>query len=80
MASLTIYLDEETLKAVEAAAKKHGSSVSSWARHHLNEAAKPVKGWPDEYFERIESFCESTIEEPEEVEVPLDTIDFNSTD
>ena len=78
MASLTIYLDEETLKAVERAAKKNGSSVSSWARYHLFEAAKPIKGWPDGYFERIESFDESTIEEPGEIEAPLDSINLNS--
>lgn len=80
MASLTIYLDEETLKAVEYAAKKSGGSVSSWARHHLQEATKPAKGWPDGYFEKIESFGESTIEEPEEIGIPLDAIHLNSTD
>ena len=80
MASLTIYLDEETLKAVEKAAKKTGNSISSWARHHLYEAAKPTKGWPDGYFERIDSFDESTIEEPGEIEIPLDEINLNSTD
>ena len=78
MASLTIYLDEETLKAVENAAKRNGSSVSSWARHHLYEAAKPIKGWPEGYFEEIDSFDESTIEEPEEIAIPLDAIDLNS--
>lgn len=80
MASLTIYLDEETLKAVEKAAKEAGSSVSSWARNHLSEAAKPVKGWPDGYFEQIDSFDDSTIEEPQEIDVPLDLIDLNTPD
>ncbi|MDF1815707.1 MAG: ribbon-helix-helix domain-containing protein [Verrucomicrobiales bacterium] len=79
MASLTIYLDDETLKAVENAAREQGRSVSSWAGRLLFEAAKPLESWPEAYFDTIESFSESTIEEPDEIAVPLDVINLDST-
>ena len=78
MASLTIYLDEETLSAVERAAKKEGCSISSWARHHLYEAAKLKSGWPEGYFETIQNFGETSIREVEEIPIPLDAIDLDS--
>ena len=74
MASLSIYLDKDTLKAVEAAAKRDGKSVSGWAREHLAEASLVKKGWPDGYFETIAGFGGTEIEEPPEVAVPLDDI------
>ena len=53
MATLTIYLDDETRSAVEAAAAREGRSVSGWARGHLARAAKPEDGWPEGYFEML---------------------------
>lgn len=39
MAQMTIYLDADTQKAVEAAAAREDVSLSRWARKHLQEAA-----------------------------------------
>jgi hypothetical protein len=78
VASLTIYLDEETLRSVEAAAKKNQKSVSGWAREHLREAATPNKGWPEGYFETIRAWEASDIEDPGEVAEPLDEIVLGS--
>ena len=77
MASLTIYLDEETLRAVERAAKDEGASISAWARKHLAEASREEPGWPKGYFETIEAFGGTEIEEPPEVDVPLDEVVLN---
>lgn len=77
MATLTIYLDDETLDSVTAAAKRENKSVSGWAREHLKEAAKPSKGWPEGYFEKIKSWGESDLEAPEEIPIPLDDIHFD---
>ncbi|MCB1097740.1 MAG: ribbon-helix-helix protein, CopG family [Verrucomicrobiae bacterium] len=74
MASLTIYLDKDTLKSVETAAKRCGKSVSDWAKEHLAEASRTKKGWPDGYFETIADFGGTEIEDPSEVAVPLDDI------
>lgn len=74
MASLTIYMDDETLRAVEKAAKEEGASISAWARKHLAEASREEAGWPEGYFETIEAFGGTEIEEPPEVDVPMDEI------
>ena len=78
MASLTIYLDRDTLKEVEAAAKREGKSVSGWAREHLAEASRTTKGWPDSYFETIADFGGTELEEPPEVAVPLDEVSLGT--
>jgi hypothetical protein len=39
MAQLTIYLDADTQKKVEAAARRESVSLSRWARDHLARAA-----------------------------------------
>lgn len=40
MAQLTIYLDAETQRKVEIAARREAVSLSSWAREHLTKAAE----------------------------------------
>ena len=44
MAQLTIYLDEDTHRKVEAAAKREAISLSRWAREHLARAAEQPGG------------------------------------
>lgn len=39
MSQLTIYLDSETQKKVQAAAQRESVSLSRWARTHLAQAA-----------------------------------------
>lgn len=77
MATLTIYLDDETLDSVTAAAKREHKSVSGWAREHLKEAAKPAKGWPEGYSSLFGSISDSSFEEPSEVPIPLKDIHFD---
>ena len=79
MASLTIYLDKDTLMAVEKAARREAKSVSKWAREHLAEASSEKVGWPDGYFEAIAAFGGTEIEIPPEVEGPLDDIVVHRT-
>ena len=78
MTRLTIDLDEDTLKAVEAAAKVDGKSISGWARDRLTEASRTEKEWPHRYFETIAGFGGTEIEEPPEVIIPLDQISLES--
>lgn len=44
VAQLTIYLDDETHRRVEAAAKRDSVSLSRWAREHLARAAEESSG------------------------------------
>ncbi len=47
MAQLTIYLDQETQRMVEIAARRESVSLSRWAREHLAKAAQTaeVSAW-----------------------------------
>lgn len=76
MATLTIYLDEEILRKVEAAARKEGSSISGWARGHLAAAAEPRSELPEGWFELMGSLQDPTFVEPEESDVPLREVRF----
>lgn len=40
MAQMTIYIDDATQKAVEAAAAREAVSISRWARERLQQAAR----------------------------------------
>lgn len=48
MSQLTIYLDEKSMRAVKAAARRERLSVSKWAGMHLGAAAR--RAWPRDYF------------------------------
>ncbi len=71
MAQLTIYLDEETHRAVEAAAKAKGCSLSRWARGHLREAASS-KGFPEGFFDLFGSVTDASFREPAELDQASD--------
>lgn len=78
MATLTIQLDSETLAAIEQAARDEGSSISDWARKQLAEASRERNAFPEGYFEKIAAFGGTQIEEPQEIEKPLDEISLDS--
>ncbi len=64
MPQLSLYLDDETLKKVEKAAKLEGTSISKWVTGKLKENLE--NDWPDNYsslFGSIsdESFCAEAI-------------------
>jgi hypothetical protein len=44
VAQLTIYLDDDTHRKVEAAAQRESLSLSRWAREHLARAAEQSGG------------------------------------
>lgn len=60
MSQLTIYLDEKSMRAVKAAARREKTSVSRWARDHLAEAAR--RSWPPGYFDLFGSLADAGFE------------------
>ena len=48
MAQITIYIDEGTLKQVEAAAHKEHDSISKWVKRRLVTSLQ--NAWPKDYF------------------------------
>ncbi len=65
MAQLTVYIDEETRKQIEIAAKNANSSVSQWVKARLTEALR--HSWPENYFELFGSLRGSDLERPPEL-------------
>lgn len=67
MATMTIYLDDETLARVEKAARRENLSLSRWAREHLSEAATERPAWPEDYFNLFGALDDDTFEAPPEL-------------
>ncbi|TGN07227.1 CopG family transcriptional regulator [Leptospira ilyithenensis] len=48
MPQLSLYIDQETLKKIESAAKKEKVSISQWVKGKLQNSFE--KKWPENYF------------------------------
>ena len=66
MPQLTIYLDEQTLRGVERAAKAGKLSVSRWVREQLTESLE--RSWPDDYFSLFGRLASDDLERPHELD------------
>ena len=63
MAQLTVYIDDETRKKIETAAKRAGTSVSLWVKRRLSNALETE--WPDGYFDCLGALEDARLERPE---------------
>jgi hypothetical protein len=71
MSQLTIYLDDESMRAVKSAARRERLSVSKWASQHLGAAAR--RTWPKDYFALFGSLADCGFERAAQGEPGLDT-------
>jgi hypothetical protein len=73
MAQMTIYIDDATQKAVEAAAARAAVSISRWARERLQEAASRDigKGSLDIFYGCID---DDSFREPEDIPAAKDSL------
>ncbi len=62
MARLTIYIDKQTKKSIEIAARRAETSVSRWARERLQDVFDTE--WPEGYFELLGALSDSDLERP----------------
>jgi len=72
MPQLTVYIDEETLKKVQIAARNEHNSISKWVKNKLTEAL--VNTWPKDFFNLFGSLAEEEIERPEQLSMENDAI------
>ena len=70
MAQLTVYIDEQTRKQIEIAARNANASVSQWVKARLTEALQ--RTWPENFFELFGSLSGSDLERPPELRVEDD--------
>jgi len=65
MPQISLYIDEETLRKVENAAKRQHLSISKWVSEQIRSKIDPV--YPDGYEDLYGSVEESEIRRPAEV-------------
>ena len=70
MAQLTIYIDEETLKKIEFAAKQEHKSISKWVKSRIETFLN--KSWPEDYSKLFGSLSEDDLKIPEELKFDMD--------
>ncbi len=71
MGQLTVYMDNDTLKRIGAAAKREGESISRWVKKRLLSAFR--KTWPEGYFDLFGSLKDERFERPKQGHFSQDT-------
>jgi hypothetical protein len=71
MAQLTIYLDDDTRKRIETAARQAQVSVSQWVKDRLTQALEA--SWPANYFDLFGSLADSDLVRPPQPGFEQDT-------
>jgi len=68
-----LYIDDETFKKVEKAAKREGSSISKWVRSRITrDLIKSGGAWPKEWLALLGSLKGSGIKRPAQPEFKND--------
>lgn len=70
MGQITIYIDDQTLKQIEAAAHEEHDSVSKWVKKRLIFSLK--KSWPKDYMDLFGSLKESSLKRPAQPKLKKD--------
>ncbi|MDF3821830.1 toxin-antitoxin system, antitoxin component [Leptospira sp. 96542] len=63
MPQLSLYLDQDTLKKIELAAKKEKVSISQWVKGKLQNSFE--KKWPDNFFQLYGSIDDDSFNKPD---------------
>ncbi|MBM9578655.1 toxin-antitoxin system, antitoxin component [Leptospira sp. 201903070] len=71
MPQVSLYLDQDTLKKIETAAKKEKISISQWVRVKIQSSFD--KSWPEEYFNLFGSIQDESFSEPKRLKFASDT-------
>ncbi|MCW7470528.1 toxin-antitoxin system, antitoxin component [Leptospira kanakyensis] len=71
MPQLSLYIDQETLKKIELAAKKEKVSISQWVKGKLQSSFE--KKWPDNYFQLYGSIEDESFKRPDSLSLKNDS-------
>ena len=71
MPQISLYIDEKTLRKVEAAAKQQRLSISKWVSEQIRSKLDPV--YPKEYEKLFGSIKDDTFVKPEPLDFQNDT-------
>lgn len=71
MPQLSLYVNSNTLKKVESAAKRENISISQWVRVKIEKSIE--KSWSDDYFTLFGSISDDTFQSPTKLEFKKDS-------
>lgn len=71
MPQLSLYVNNNTLKKVELAAKRENISISQWVRVKIEKSIG--KNWSDDYFSLFGSIKDDTFQAPQKLNFRQDT-------
>ncbi|TGK79280.1 toxin-antitoxin system, antitoxin component [Leptospira noumeaensis] len=63
MPQLSLYIDQDTLKKIELAAKKEKVSISQWVKGKLQSSFE--KKWPENFFQLYGSIEDNSFNKPD---------------
>lgn len=66
MSQISLYIEEETLRKIELAAKLENKSISKWVASKVKSSLK--NQWPDDYFSLFGQIKDKTFNEPEDID------------
>lgn len=72
MPQVSLYLDKDTLKKIESAAKKEKVSISQWVRDRIETSLS--KDWPIDFFDLFGSVTDDSFLPPEKQSFGSDSV------
>ncbi len=70
MPQLSLYVNSNTLKKVESAAKRENISISQWVRVKIEKSIE--KNWADDYFSLFGSISDESFQSPDKLDFKQD--------
>ena len=71
MPQLSLYIDSETIKKLEIAAKIEKTSISKWVNYRLHKYFETE--WPPNYFDLFGSIDDKTLKRPSQLKYAKDS-------
>jgi hypothetical protein len=71
MPQLSLYVNSNTLKKVESAAKRENISISQWVRVKIEKSIE--KNWSDDYFSLFGSISDDSFQSPTKLNLKKDS-------
>ncbi len=72
MPQISLYIDDDTIKKIERAAKLENKSISKWVASRLKLSLE--KKWPDDWFSLFGAIKDESFFEPEELDSANDSL------
>ena len=72
MPQISLYIDKDTIKKIERAAKMENKSISKWAASKIKSSIE--EKWPDDWFSLFGAIKDDSFNEPDELNSVNDSL------